>query len=108
MASSKDPNSPVAVEARSCLELLENLVELSGKSDIVRQADAVDVLGRFKLWAGNMGALHSFIVKTSLDFRLRENPKVSGRITELLEELNECVGDGKQTFLRPPLNTGLF
>lgn len=103
-----DSNSPVAVRARSCMELLENLVKLSGDSDVVRKADAIDVHGRFKLWAGNMGALHLFTVKTSLDFRLRENPKVSNRITELLEELNECVGDGKQTIPRKPYIAMLF
>lgn len=95
MASLQDTNSPVAVGARSCMELLENLVKLSGDSDIVPKADVVDVLSRFKLWAGNMGALHPSAIKTSLDFRLRDNPKVSNRIAELLEELVDYIEDGE-------------
>ncbi|CAG8950267.1 hypothetical protein HYFRA_00006759 [Hymenoscyphus fraxineus] len=91
MASLLDAGSPVAARARSCMELLEKLVKVSDDSQCVSKAVSVDLHGRFKLWAGNMGALHSFKIKTSLDFRLRENPKVSNRISELLDELIECV-----------------
>ncbi|CAG8971714.1 hypothetical protein HYALB_00003182 [Hymenoscyphus albidus] len=91
MASLLDTDSPVAAGARSCMELLEKLVKVSDDSQCVSKADSVDLLDRFKLWAGNMGALHPFNITTSLDFRLRESPKISNRISELLDELVECV-----------------
>ncbi|KFY58816.1 hypothetical protein V497_04637 [Pseudogymnoascus sp. VKM F-4516 (FW-969)] len=91
MASLQDANSPVALRATNCALLFNQLTSLSEHIDQVSKSQALDEFSRFKLWAGNIGALHPFSIKTSLDFRLRENSRVSKRITDLLDELAESL-----------------
>ena len=51
-------------------------------------------LGRFKIWAGNVGA-HQFSRKSSLDYRLRNSPHIKNSVLQLLSGLGELLLDGK-------------
>ena len=48
-----------------------------------------DQIGRFRVWAGNMGAHR--VGRMSLDYKLREASHVHSTVLELLEELNESL-----------------
>ncbi len=58
--------------------------------------DILDELGRFKIWAGNIGALQSG--RSSLDFRLRDAPHVSTTIIQILDDLQESLQEGLSSF----------
>lgn len=54
------------------------------------EADALDdELGRFRVWAANIGALQKG--HSSLDYRLREAPLVRDNVQKLLKELHGCL-----------------
>ncbi|KAI5779860.1 hypothetical protein DFH27DRAFT_489111, partial [Peziza echinospora] len=48
-----------------------------------------DELGRFMVWAGNMGAHR--VGRMSLDNKLREASHIQKAVTGLLKELAECL-----------------
>ncbi|RDL42221.1 uncharacterized protein BP5553_02200 [Venustampulla echinocandica] len=79
-------SSPVASQAKICLELFDLVAEFPSIG-----SEAADCFGRFKLWAGNLGALHGLEIESSLDFRLRNTPKIATQIIDLLEELTESL-----------------
>lgn len=56
-----------------------------------------NIVERFILWAGNMGAMHPPHSRMSLDSRLAESPEVRHQISELLEDLYGAVKDCKPT-----------
>ena len=53
----------------------------------------LDEFGRFRVWAGNVGANRTG--RVSLDYRLREASHIYTRLTELLEELNKVLEEGE-------------
>lgn len=74
-----------------------SLLEDSGqenKADIKHLA-VKDEFSRFKLWAGNIGALQDAHCKTSLEFRLRKAPRVVDHIKKLLRDLTTTFEDCK-------------
>jgi hypothetical protein len=95
MASLPGVGSPVALQAGRCNDLFSRLVELSTPDGDVSTAEAADILGQFKVWSGNIGALHGYEIRSSLDFRLREAPKIASQVVELLEELEDSLNDGE-------------
>lgn len=52
-----------------------------------------DLLERFVLWAGSLGALQAPAKKLSLDYRLEDAPDVRDQICEYLENLQEATED---------------
>lgn len=56
-----------------------------------------NILDKFILWAGNMGALHPPHSRMSLESRLAGSPEVRHQISELLEDLYGAVQDCKTT-----------
>lgn len=50
-----------------------------------------DVLDRFRLWTGNLGALYQPHKRLSLESRLAEFPEVQDQICEQLEDLEESI-----------------
>ncbi|RSL54254.1 hypothetical protein CEP54_010007 [Fusarium duplospermum] len=52
-----------------------------------------DVLERFVLWAGNLGAFHGPTARLSLDYRLSENPEVRDEILTQLGDICEATDD---------------
>lgn len=59
----------------------------------IEQQEAGDILDRFKLWTGNLGALHQAHKRMSLESRLADSPEVRGQICEQLEDMQEAIQD---------------
>ncbi|KAK3639183.1 hypothetical protein LTR56_008774 [Elasticomyces elasticus] len=53
---------------------------------------------RFMLWTGNLGALHSSVDPRSLAYRVRNAPEVHRRATDLLQELEDLLGEGVKQY----------
>ena len=51
-------------------------------------------LGRFRVWAGNIGA-HQHGRRVSLDYRLRDASRLKDQVVELLKDLDETISDSK-------------
>lgn len=63
------------------------------------QVDAFeDEFGRFRVWAGNVGALQKG--HSSLDYRLREATLVRDNVQKLLKELHECLQESTSALSR--------
>jgi len=60
--------------------------------DGVESSAVNDELGRFRIWAANIGGLS--IGRASLDYRLRDAEYLHKNVTSLLEDLNESLCDG--------------
>lgn len=50
-----------------------------------------DEIGRFRVWSGNLGALQKG--HSSLDYRLRDSPLLSGNALRFLQELQENLNE---------------
>ena len=103
------PTPSLATASRACAQAFTQLCtllkdpqheELSG----LTQSAIEDECSRFRIWAGNLGALQQLPSPTSLDHRLRQSPKIACHIHELLEVLKDSLQDGK--FPDPPLLRG--
>jgi hypothetical protein len=59
--------SPIALRAKKCAGLFEDLVELLRQPDLqayeISDTEATDAFGRFKIWAGIIGAFSRSISK---------------------------------------------
>lgn len=92
----------IASRAKGCLAQLGRLVGLLEEPDQeligLSATEVVDTLGRFRIWAANIGALQDIHTKSSLAYRLRDAPKIARQITELLDELAESLEDGMYDF----------
>ena len=91
--------SPIASRTKKCVELFERLNEVTHqpdeqRKDTVLTSEGVDGLGRFRIWAGNIGAFQRFESKSSLDYRLRDARKIVLQIVSLLDDLAESLEDG--------------
>ncbi|RYP77948.1 hypothetical protein DL771_000807 [Monosporascus sp. 5C6A] len=73
----------------------ESLLEEKEATDkaVVPSASVSDILDRFLLWCGNLGALHKQIKKLSLDQRLSDAPGVRHQILVNIEDFNEAIQD---------------
>ena len=94
--------SPIAERSNGCLQLFDRLSSLLHDNDskhLISPAACLDELGRFCLWANNIGAFLRIEFRNSLDFRLREASKICSRVVEFLEDLVEALEDGKDGFL---------
>ncbi|VUC35069.1 unnamed protein product [Clonostachys rosea] len=59
------------------------------------KTSAQDMLDRFNLWAGSLGATHHSISRLSLEQRLVQAPEVLLHIREHLSEMQESLEDGE-------------
>lgn len=84
--------------ARSCVEALEDLVQENRDVVHVEQSSPVeyehsnlidDCLGRFKVWARNLGAFQNPESQSSLDYRLHDGEEMRDAVKEQLEGLLE-------------------
>lgn len=57
-----------------------------------------DELGRFRLWASNIGALNTG--RASLDYRVRDAEYLDQNIKSLLQDLKESLIEGSSTLFR--------
>lgn len=89
---------PIAFKSLLCVQAFDSLHHLVSSGDTVvpdlcLSASAInDELGRFKIWAGNIGALQRD--SRSLDYRLRDASQKQERVLQvlkdLLDSLQEC------------------
>ena len=80
------------------MQLFERTRGLSGRSHGSSPQSptiAFDEAGRFRVWANNIGAFLTADRRNSLDFRLRTAAKISSRIIEFLNDLNEALEESK-------------
>jgi hypothetical protein len=68
-------------------EVLDGLLSL--------RATIIDEHGRFQIWAGNIGALQPVKKTSSLEYRLRDAPKIANQVVEVLEDLEEALDDSR-------------
>lgn len=84
--------------ADRCGEIRRNLVKLlsetrASEAAPVSTETVEDVIDRFKLWTGNLGALHQPQKRMSLESRLADSPEVRNQICEQLSDLQEALED---------------
>jgi hypothetical protein len=101
--------SHIASRAKKCVDLFNSLGDIFRQPDHqslygASESEIIDGLGRFKIWAGNLGALQSFASKSSLDYRLREAPRIEAQIIDILNDLADSLGDGAYLIL--PISNG--
>ena len=65
--------------------------------DRITLGGVLDQFGRFRVWAGNIGAHQHG--RVSLDYRLRDASRLKGQIIKFLEDLDETLHDGRQAAL---------
>ncbi|KAF7509028.1 hypothetical protein GJ744_008423 [Endocarpon pusillum] len=87
----------IALSSKDCIAYFTQLSALLDKETLqqppVSLPTCVDELGRFRIWANNIGALLDLELENSLDHRLREAPKLRLRIIDFLDDLRESLGD---------------
>ncbi|MCJ1464450.1 hypothetical protein MMC07_003063 [Pseudocyphellaria aurata] len=91
-----DNSSSVDTQTRLCLRYFDQLRVMLETSDPpkpggISYSTACDELGRFRIWAGNVGALQHGRSQSYLDSRLREDPKIFDQVVDLLEDLSESL-----------------
>ncbi len=94
--------SPIATQARQCSQLFSRLSSLFGDgntADATHMTICSDEFCRFRVWANNLGALLTVDHRNSLDFRMRNAHKVSGRIVEFLIELGDVLTESKMVLV---------
>lgn len=52
-----------------------------------------DIFQRYRLWAGNIGALHELKDQKSLEYRLRAAPRLQARFQELLRDVRDDLDE---------------
>ena len=92
-----ESDSTIAPEVKLCLKSFNALREAQAESPQARddrslQATITDLIGRFRVWSGNIGAHQTG--KSSLDYRLRDASYIKSRVVRLLRDLNSQVLDG--------------
>ena len=53
-----------------------------------------DQIGRFRVWAANMGAHHQAASRMSLDYKLKEASHIHNTVVKLLTQLNNSLKVG--------------
>lgn len=81
-----------------CIQSFDRLCDLLQSPDCefssqISVLDLQDELGRFRVWAGNVGAHRSG--RVSLDHKLREASQIHNKVTELLKDLDEALQEGE-------------
>jgi hypothetical protein len=81
----------IADQVNLCLEAFESLMTVLSSQDA--EANFVDELDRFKVWAGNIGAHRRG--QSSLDYRLRDASHIQQPVLRFLSKLQSCLAEGK-------------
>ena len=93
----KEDSSKVRELSAKCQQLFKNLsLQLQQAGDRYQEQITIpallDELGRFKIWAGNNGALQSG--RSSLDYRLRDALYISNLVVRILRDLEDSLTQG--------------
>lgn len=93
-------HSYIATEVKCCTkEFGELAAGVGAKGDVDLSSQLGEESDRFRIWAGNIGAFQQLPNKASLDWRLRDGPKISTQIMELLGDIREALRDSESKFL---------
>ena len=84
----------IAPRVHECVRRFNALCDLLPEADQIARPVLVDQLGRLKIWAGNIGAFQELPLPSSLDYRLREAPRIIAQVIELLNDLDETLQEG--------------
>jgi hypothetical protein len=96
MNASTEPRSladQAVTVKKSLLQAVSLAKKLKAYPPETRASEVIDILERFTLWAGNLGALLSPQSKLSLDARLSDAPEIREWISEQLKDLQEAIDD---------------
>ncbi|KAJ3497062.1 hypothetical protein NLG97_g2188 [Lecanicillium saksenae] len=88
--------------ARSCDETLERLQEVESSTGLICPATLYDDLGRFRVWASNLGAFLGPKNQFSLDYRLRESENMQEAVREKLDVILYWSNTGTVLIRWPP------
>lgn len=81
--------------AKDCKQKLETLNEsIKNQHNESDEASIHNILGRFKVWGSNLGAFANATSKSSIDYRLRKAPKMTGLVHSSLMRLYEAAEHG--------------
>ena len=97
MSSTGHPS--IASKAYACAGQFDKLCRLLPDSDENTRPALIDQVGRFRIWGGNIGAFQKLPTPSSLDYRLREAPKIGIQVLELLDDLEETLQEGESAYL---------
>lgn len=87
MADLGDQERTIQGEAKECRGMLaDTLVHLSRHDPLSIGIELQDELGRFNLWAGNIGVFSP--LQASLDFRLADVPEIRSQFLRQLDTLS--------------------
>ena len=84
----------IAPKAHECVRRFNTLCSSLPEEHRIARPALIDQLGRLKIWAGNIGAFQELPLPSSLDYRLREAPKIVKQVIELLDDLNDTLQEG--------------
>lgn len=84
---------------KKCITLFNQIYALLDQPDRSYQEDLSaddiqDELGRFKVWAENIGALQPRDMKSSLEYRLRDASRTRQQVQQFLGDLRESLTEG--------------
>lgn len=86
-------------EAKECRSLLTDImIHLTRYDPFSIGTDLQDELGRFNLWAGNIGVFA--LLQASLDFRLIDVPDISAQFLRQLDTLNITLMQRAQIYFK--------
>lgn len=83
----------LSLDCQTRFEILNTSLTSANGGKFALSSTAIDdELGRFRLWASNIGAIN--IGKASLDYRLRDVEYLHQNVKSLLEDLKESLREG--------------
>jgi hypothetical protein len=88
-----------------CVQAFENCIKalehpIRAFNDHISITQVSEDYGRFKVWRGNVGALHPATRRLSLDFRLRDAAIYRDMIVSHLLDLSEALEAGEYTIVK--------
>ncbi|KAK8102087.1 hypothetical protein PG984_015233 [Apiospora sp. TS-2023a] len=83
--------SPLPISDR-CYAIQQSLIDYEEQASKVRETVA-DLVARFQLWAGNLGAFHHPSQKLSLDARVAQSPDIRDEILRHLQEIEKASSE---------------
>lgn len=88
----------IASSVSDCLRSFEDFVFQirhtdAEASNLIESSEVIDELGRFRVWAGNIGAHRKGL--SSLDYRLRDASHIKSKVQSLLCNLDDAIQRGE-------------
>lgn len=82
-----------------CHAIKKSLNDFGGQPSDARDKVA-DLIARFQLWAGNLGAFHHPSQKLSLDARVAQSPEIRDEILRHLQDIEQTSSECKYNRVR--------